>query len=103
MDDGLNKDQQSISSYRIRIDAIDKDIVRLLNLRASLGEAIGKIKSKNGLPVLSSDREQQILDNIAMYNSGPLSDKSLENIYTAIMEETRKLESGLSDLKVREE
>lgn len=81
-----------IIHWRKKIDALEDEIVVLLNQRASYAVEIGKIKHKQGLPVLDSSREQEILDRVASKTKGPFSSSSIRAIFKTIMEETRKVE-----------
>lgn len=42
-----------IAELRTKIDAIDVDLLRLLNERARVAREIGAVKSREGLPVYS--------------------------------------------------
>ena len=55
---------------RDAIDAIDKQVVQLLNLR---------VRQDGGL------NEAQVLEKVAAFNQGPLSDATLQAIYRAMM------------------
>lgn len=81
-----------IAHWRQRIDALEDQLVALLNERASFAAEIGKIKKAQGLPVLDATREKEILERVAAKTSGPLSADAVQNIFTVIMSETRKLE-----------
>lgn len=81
-----------IAHWRQRIDALEDQLVALLNERASFAAEIGKIKKAHGLPVLDATREKEILERVAAKTNGPLSAAAVQNIFRVIMSETRKLE-----------
>ncbi len=84
-----------ISDWRIKIDALEDQIIKLLNERASYAVEIGKIKKEKGLPVFDKSREQAILDRVAKKceaMGGPLYPESMKNIFEVLMRETCKIE-----------
>lgn len=81
-----------ISDWRIKIDALEDQIIKLLNERASYAVEIGKIKKEKGLPVFDASREQEILDRVASKSKGPLHPESVSEIFAVLMRETRKIE-----------
>jgi chorismate mutase/prephenate dehydratase len=83
-----------ISRYRQEIDGVDRRIVELLNERARLAIAIGKLKG--GGPVYRPEREAEVLRNVAAATIGPLSAGSLGRIYGEVMSACRALEGRIS-------
>lgn len=81
-----------MKSLRIRIDFLDKLIVRLLNRRAKYADEIGKIKEKLGLEIYSPEREKQVFENVSRANPGPLTDEAVRRVYERIIDESRRLE-----------
>jgi chorismate mutase/prephenate dehydratase len=60
-----------IAELRTKIDAIDVDLLRLLNERARVAREIGAVKSREGLPVYSPEREGKLFGLIER-SAGPL-------------------------------
>ena len=58
-----------ISDCRTKIDALDLQIVELLNQRAEAARAIGQLKEATDMPVYEPNREQVIMDNVRSHNS----------------------------------
>ena len=81
-----------IADWRKKIDALESELILLLNKRATYALEIGKIKKIKNLPVLDSKRESEILESVANKNEGPLSKESIKTIFSVIMQETRKVE-----------
>ncbi|HWP82777.1 MAG TPA: chorismate mutase [Bacteroidota bacterium] len=81
-----------LDDWRKKIDAIDLDLVRLLNERAQCAQEIGKIKKKLGLPAYSPDREEEIMRNVTSQSHGPLSLQALRRLFERIIDESRSLE-----------
>ena len=85
-----------IEILRAGIDAIDQDIVRMLNERCRLAKEIGEWKMKNNQPIYVPERERALLERLASLNDGPLDRDSLLAIYREIMSASIKLERPLS-------
>jgi chorismate mutase / prephenate dehydratase len=84
-----------LNRLRKRIDELDKDIVSLLNKRATLTMDIGQAKKSAGKSVYCPDREREILRRLAFLNNGPLKPEALEAIYREIMSSSLSLEKEL--------
>lgn len=80
-----------IGSHRAAIDAIDQEIVRLLNDRAGHAQAIGHLKGPGGV-VYRPEREAQVYDNVARGNKGPLSSSAIRAVFSEVMSACRGLE-----------
>lgn len=81
-----------LDDWRRRIDAIDLDLVRLLNERAKFAVEIGHIKKKVNLPAWSPEREVEILRNVVKANQGPLDNAAVRRVFERIIDEARSLE-----------
>ena len=74
-----------ISDWRKTIDALDLQIVELLNRRAEAARAIGKLKESTDMPVYEPNREEIIFENVRSHNRGPLPDSELVFIYQRLI------------------
>jgi chorismate mutase len=74
-----------ISDWRKKIDALDLQIVELLNRRAEAARAIGKLKESTDMPVYEPSREEIIFENVRSHNRGPLPDSELVFIYQRLI------------------
>lgn len=83
-----------LSEWRARIDALDQQLVDLLNQRMLYVLEIGRLKRENGNPVQDLERERAILERLSAYNQGPLSTQAIEDLFNRIMQEARNLEEG---------
>ena len=81
-----------IDDWRRQIDEVDREILRLLNLRAELVCQIGYEKKAQGLPLRSPEREEEVLRAVIEGNPGPLSAEAVERIFRLIITESRKLQ-----------
>jgi chorismate mutase/prephenate dehydratase len=78
------------------IDAIDTEILALLNRRANLSRRMGQIKLRAGLPILDEQREEMVLRRLMRDSEGDISDAALTNIYREILEESRRIQRGVT-------
>ncbi|MEM7600551.1 MAG: prephenate dehydratase [Verrucomicrobiota bacterium] len=86
----------SLEDHRTKIDAIDTDIIRLLNERADIVHEIGEIKKKNGLEIYAPEREEKLLRSlVAKGEGGRLPEKSIRAIYREVMSAALALEEDL--------
>jgi chorismate mutase/prephenate dehydratase len=85
----------NLKELRRKIDSIDRQIIRLLNLRAKITMDIAKTKRKTGVSIYSPEREREVLKKIASHNRGPLNRMALEAIYREIMSGSLSLEKPL--------
>ncbi len=83
--------EKTLEDWREQIDALDAELVRLLNQRAGIACEIALIKVANGLPAYDGNREAQVLARVAGKNDGPLENESIKAIFRAIIQETRRL------------
>ncbi len=88
----------TIEEARIRIDAIDKELLRLLNDRAHVVNVVGEIKQREGLEIYAPEREEKLLRKLAELNAaqdGKLPEKSIRAIYREIMSAALAIEHPL--------
>jgi chorismate mutase len=86
-----------LADWRKKIDALDRELVRLLNERAQCVVEIGKIKRQDGLPIESSGREEKVFANVLSANRGPLEDEELRRVFERIVEEGKRLQRRLHE------
>lgn len=84
--------QQVLAECRAKIDAIDVQLVELLNRRTLAVEEIGRAKQAAQLPVYEPKREEDVYRNIMASNHGPLPSESLRSIFERIIDEMRSLQ-----------
>ena len=87
------KQSEALQGLRLQIDAVDRELLALLNRRASLSLEVGRVKANTSGPVFRPQRERQILDNLASENSGPLPEEHLQ--YNVDQEALTKIVSNL--------
>lgn len=84
----------SLKKFRDKIDAIDAQVLALVNQRAALAREIGHAK-EDGV-IYRPEREAQVLRRMQKDNQGPLSDEAVSNIFRGVMANCRALEKELS-------
>jgi chorismate mutase len=92
-DDGM----AAMEGWRRRIDAIDDQLMRLLNSRSACAVEIGRIKRELGLPVYAPEREAYVLDRVMRENPGPLEPIAVRRVFERIIDESRRLERISAD------
>jgi len=88
----LDRYRQKIEEERLKIDAIDEQMIVLLNKRAGYATEIGHAKRHLNLPVYVPKREEQVIQNVQGKNPGPLSNEAIRRLYERIIDESRRLE-----------
>jgi chorismate mutase-like protein len=87
--------ESDMDPWRVRIDAVDRLVIILLNERATCATKIGTIKKHLEMPVYTPSREDEVLHNVMETNPGPLTDRAVRRLYERIIDETRSLERHL--------
>lgn len=81
-----------LKNLREQIDAIDAQILDLLNRRATVAQQVGHVKAETNAPVFRPEREAQVLRSVAERNPGPLKSPDVQTIFREIMSSCRALE-----------
>ena len=84
---------QDLSALRVEIDAVDRELLKLLNRRAALANEVGEIKRQEGSTVFRPEREAQVINGLQAANPGPLKNSNVATIWREIMSACRALES----------
>ena len=85
-----------LSDFRSEIDALDEEIVSLINKRLQVCLEIGNFKSLHGISVRDSKREDELISKLLENNKGPCPPDILEKIYRVLIETAVSLESDPS-------
>ncbi len=78
---------------RNQIDAVDRELLALLNRRAGLALEVGELKKHQGSPVFRPEREAQVIEGLKAANIGPLQVSSIAPIWREVMSACRSLET----------
>lgn len=82
----------SIAALRDAIDALDEQLVQLLNRRAQCALEIGEIKRVLEMEIYQPDRERAVLQHVRDVNRGPLDGDAIARLFERIIDEARRLE-----------
>ena len=88
----VDEARQKLAEFRVRIDAVDREIVELLNERTRVVENIGRVKREAQLPIYEPKREEQVFANITESNHGPISQDAVKRIFERIIDEMRTIQ-----------
>jgi chorismate mutase/prephenate dehydratase len=84
---------KTLAQLRTAIDAVDQQLLALLNQRAGLAHEVGEIKKVEGSPVYRPEREAQVILGLQNANPGPLKPANIATIWREIMSACRALEA----------
>ena len=85
-----------LTDLREKIDALDGELLRLLNERARVAQEIGVIKNRESLPIYSPDREVKLLRSLVGRSEGPLRPEAIRAIYREIMSASLAIEKDVA-------
>lgn len=86
----------ALERFRRRIDAIDDQLLKLLNERGKVAKDIGRVKAKNGDSVLAASRESEILTRLESRNKGPVPSEAIGDIFQTIFTTCRSLQKRVT-------
>lgn len=81
----INKDL-----LRNEIDNIDHQIITFFEKRLNISLQIGLDKLNNGIALYDRERETILISKLKDISKNKLSESYIKNVYTQILEETRK-------------
>ncbi|MFN3325981.1 MAG: chorismate mutase [Bryobacteraceae bacterium] len=83
---------EALADCRRRIDALDLQILALLNERTRVVEEIGRLKQMTSMPIYEPKREDEVFRNVAENNAGPLPNDAVRRVFERIMDEMRTVQ-----------
>jgi chorismate mutase-like protein len=86
------KKPEDLVRCRVEIDALDIQLLDLLNRRTAIVEEIGRIKQTLALGIYEPKREEQVFLNVLSHNAGPLSPEAVKRIFERIIDEMRTVQ-----------
>jgi chorismate mutase / prephenate dehydratase len=84
---------RDLEQLRTDIDAVDRELLALLNRRAGLANEVGELKRAEGSAVFRPEREAQVIAGLQQRNEGPLKPENVATIWREIMSACRALEA----------
>jgi chorismate mutase / prephenate dehydratase len=85
----------NLAELRTQIDSLDRELLDLLNRRASVAELVGEVKKRDGTPFFRPDRVAQVIEQIQQRNAGPLRSEHVAAIWREIMSACLALEAPI--------
>lgn len=82
---------EDLDSLRSEIDAIDKNLVYLLDKRLDVVIKIGQYKKQNNLPICNKSREQKVMEK----TTHSKHNKQVAEIFTKIIDESKDIQEGM--------
>jgi prephenate dehydratase/chorismate mutase len=83
----------SIDDWRSQIDALDGELLGLLNERARIALKVGESKKEAGAALCDHTREREVIERMCAANEGPLDDRAIVELYRAIIHESRRIQN----------
>jgi len=84
---------RNLPELRTQIDALDRQLLDLLNRRASLAVEVVDIKRAEGSAVFRPEREAQVIHSLQERNPGPVKADGIAHVWREIMSSCRALEA----------
>jgi chorismate mutase len=75
---------------REQVSDNDRALIEAINARLRLVAKLKSYKDSRGFDFVDPDREEWMLRDVARSNRGPLSQDGLEQIYTAILDLSKR-------------
>ncbi len=83
---------ERLAHIRQEIDTVDKELLHMLNKRASLSLEVGRIKAHDSSNIFKPRREIDVVSALENNNTGPLPNKHLRTIWREIFSSSRTLQ-----------
>lgn len=84
-----------LEGYRAQIDAIDGQLVQLFLQRMAVTQKVGEYKKAQGIPVLDSQREKQVIAAKTALTDDPAAKAEVAALYESIMAISRRQQRRL--------
>jgi chorismate mutase len=79
-----------IRQLREQVSDNDRALIEAINARLRLVAKLKSYKESRGIEFVDPDREEWMLRDMIRANRGPLSSEGLEQIYTAVLDLTKR-------------
>jgi prephenate dehydratase/chorismate mutase len=97
----MNTASEKLKNRRDEINAIDSEILDLLNRRAEIALWVGAMKTHNDASLCDHGRERDVLDRLARENRGPLDEQGVRNVFQVVIDESLHLQQRTYQQKLR--
>jgi prephenate dehydrogenase len=75
-----------LTALREQIAALDRELLGTLNRRLELVADVQEHKHETGARLIDSKREAELLQQLAAANDGPLSERAVHSLFTAVLD-----------------
>ena len=82
----------NLNDYRMEIDALDKEIVALIEKRMDVSKAISEYKYKNNLPILDENREAELIKARTAHITDDAIRIAIESVFKGILKASRDVQ-----------
>jgi monofunctional chorismate mutase len=84
-----------LEEYRLKIDAIDNEIIRLYEERMKAVKDIAEYKIENGLEILDSSREKTMLEKNLLKISNVELKKYYHHVLTGFLDASKEMQKEI--------
>lgn len=89
---------EMLAPFRADIDALDSQIIALLEKRFDIVREVGAFKTKNGIDIVQSARVDDVLDRVsALAKAHNVPEAIIRQFYAAMIEEAHSIENDIKD------
>ncbi len=78
--------EAELAALRERVDAIDTQLLALLNARAAVVRDIFTLKEQQGVPRFNQARTDAIVQRLVAENRGPLTEQEVRAVFVPLLE-----------------
>ena len=87
----------NIDNWRAQINALDGELLHLLNDRAHLALKVGESKQASGVSLCDHTREREVIERMCAANEGPLDDRAVVELFRVIIHESRRIQTRVAE------
>ena len=88
---------KTLEEYRTELDALDAELVALLEKRMGISRKIGAAKRAENIPIYQPEREQLILKKVTALVKDSGNGEGVRNVYRTIFAESREIQMQIRD------
>ncbi|MCK9336999.1 MAG: chorismate mutase [Arcobacteraceae bacterium] len=85
-------EEKELKVLRTQLDAIDDEVLHLLNKRMEIVKRVGEVKHQSGGAIYRPEREREIIKRLSSQSQGLLNESAIEAIFLEVFAVSRNLE-----------
>jgi prephenate dehydrogenase len=82
----VSEQKPTLQQLRERIAAVDREVLEALNRRLELVARVQEHKQETGAPMIDAQREAELLGELTTANRGPLSERGVQSVFSAVLD-----------------